>query len=286
MEKEVKPQPKNTPRRQREPLMGCAIGKKGIGKTYMTMALIRRYVAGAGGIKPRKFLIFDVNDEFSDIKAISLKDIQKFSQQIRPEIRRIRIFHDDRPGKMTLDEMADALSHTLDCYRGGGLLVEDITKYTGDSYNRDIIGAICTQRHMDVDMILHFQTIGKMGHPKIWGNLNYVRMHKTSDTVDKHKNKFGEYQHLKICEALVEIEYRAGNQRFACYLDRDVDKISGAFTKESFTKAIDKYIQDNYNEALRPLLSRRGETGQKQFSHQSAMEHLRNELFNDYYGNK
>lgn len=288
-----KPLKSNTPAvsssaMQREPLLGCAIGKKGIGKTFTTLNTIYKYVQGnvAAGIQGRKFLIFDVNDEFSNVKAISLKDITRFSAQKTPEIRRIRIWKENGKGKMTLDEMAEALYFILDNYRGGGMLIEDISKYTGDNYSRDIIGAICTQRHMDCDIIMHFQTIGKLAHPKIWGNMNYVRFHKTTDTVKRHETKFaGEVEHLKICEALVDRRYRNGDTRFSCYLDLDRLKIRGAFTQDDFYAAVDEYIADNYNKTVKPMIERRDNEGKKMYSHAEAVKETRNRLYNEYWGN-
>ncbi|NOQ73073.1 MAG: hypothetical protein GQ574_13785 [Crocinitomix sp.] len=44
----------------------------------------------------------------------------------------------------------------------GMLLIEDITKYITDSLSGDLIGAICTQRHLSVDVFIHVQTVGKL----------------------------------------------------------------------------------------------------------------------------
>lgn len=272
----------------REPLLGCAIGKKGIGKTYTTLSTIYKYVQGnpTAGIQGRKFLIFDVNDEFSHIKAIGIRDIPRFSSQRTPEIRRVRIWKENGKGKMTLDEMAEGLYYILDNYRGGGMLIEDITKYTGDNYSRDIIGAICTQRHMDCDIIIHFQTIGKLAHPKIWGNMNYIRMHKCTDTVKRHETKFaGEVEHLKILECLVDKQYRGGNTRFSAYLDLDKLKVKGAFSQEDFYGAIDEFIQTDYNRQIKPMLERRDENGNKLYNHATAVKEIRNRMYNEYYGN-
>lgn len=272
----------------REPLLGCAIGKKGIGKTFTTLKTIYKYVQGnpTYGIQGRKFLIFDVNDEFSNVKGIALKDIARFASQKTPEIRRVRIWKENGKGKMTLDEMADALYLILENYRGGGMLIEDISKYIGDSYSRDIIGAICTQRHMDCDLLLHFQTIGKLSHPKIFGNMNYVRMHKTTDTVKRHESKFGgDVEHLKITEMLVDRQYRKGDIRFCAYLNLDNNKIKGIFTQEDFYGAIDEFVQVEYSKLVKPLMERRDNNGIKIYSHAEAVKEVRQRLFNDYYGN-
>lgn len=273
----------------REPLLGCAIGKKGIGKTFTTLKTIYNYVAGnpALGIKGRKFLIFDANDEFESIKSISVKDIPRFSQQKTPEIRRVRIWRENGTGKMTLDEMADTLYFMLDNYRGGGMLIEDISKYTGDHYSRDIIGAICTQRHMDCDIIMHFQTIGKLAHPKIFGNMNYVRLHSTTDTVERHETKFGgDSEHLKLTESLVIYKNKNENpKRFCCYLNLDKLKITGSFSREDFYQAIDYYLNKEVKTTINPLLNRRDNQGKKIYTYASAVAEKREQLFSEYYGN-
>ena len=45
----------------REPKLGMAVGKKGIGKTYQTKIVLESYVYGnpEKGVKPRKVLILD-----------------------------------------------------------------------------------------------------------------------------------------------------------------------------------------------------------------------------------
>ena len=89
----------------REPLLGVAIGRKGVGKSYTTNKLIEEYVTGnlASGILPRKALILDVNDEYEHIKGIAVKDLIRFSVHPHVEARRIRPFHPDGK-KMRLDE--------------------------------------------------------------------------------------------------------------------------------------------------------------------------------------
>ena len=74
----------------REALLGVAVGKKGIGKTYTTLQIISSYIKGSGSIKPRKALILDVNDEFSSIKGIRPSDVALFTHHPTIEARRIR----------------------------------------------------------------------------------------------------------------------------------------------------------------------------------------------------
>ena len=147
----------------REPKLGVAVGKKGVGKTYTTDKVIQSYVQGnpSKGVKPRRALILDVNDEFEHIKALRVKDVMKFSVHPTVEARRIRPFMEDGQ-KMTIREIQETLFEILRHYRGGLLLIEDINRYISDQLPNDVVGAICTNRHSDTDIILHFQSIGRV----------------------------------------------------------------------------------------------------------------------------
>ena len=157
----------------REALLGVAVGKKGIGKTFTTLQIIDSYVKGSSNISPRRALILDVNDEFENIKAIKLSDVSLFSMHPKIEARRIRPFNANG-SKMSLDEIAMALLQILETFRGGLLLIEDLNKYISDHLPKDLVGAICTNRHSSTDIILHFQSIGRIG-TKIWQNINFLR---------------------------------------------------------------------------------------------------------------
>ncbi len=108
----------------REPKLGMAVGKKGIGKTYQTKILIESYVYGnpEKGVEPRRVLILDVNDEFVDYKAISMKDLVKFSVMPSAEIRRVRPFNEETGIRLTLKEIANILWDILHFFSGGILL--------------------------------------------------------------------------------------------------------------------------------------------------------------------
>ena len=76
---------------EREPKLGCVVGRKGVGKSYQTLKMIEQYVVGnpSKGIPARRVLIFDVNDEFEHIKALKLSDVIRFSAHPKIEARRI-----------------------------------------------------------------------------------------------------------------------------------------------------------------------------------------------------
>jgi hypothetical protein len=298
---------------KREAQLGIAIGQKGVGKSYSTLQMIQNVLKGnpRTGAKPRKVLILDVNNEFGDvrndqnknfahIRAIRLEDVKKWCYNGIIECRRVSILKEGG-ANMTLNETADALKSILDNFSNGLLLIEDITKFVSDSLPSDLIGAICTQRHRSCDIILHFQSVGKMAHPKLWANCNWLRIHKTEDSVKKHENKFGtDVTHLFLAEKLVEMKYKGtfekggavgesgkADQRFYLFVDKDLKKVSGGFTKAMFQEAVEAYLLDNYNIVERELKKRNIRTGELIHKDRNkAVESIIQGYMTDYYGNR
>lgn len=61
-------------KKEREVMFYIALGMKGIGKTYQTTLVIERYWRYGNpsvGAKPRKVIIFDVNNEYTNYKEIA-----------------------------------------------------------------------------------------------------------------------------------------------------------------------------------------------------------------------
>jgi ribosomal protein L30/L7E len=271
-----------------------ACGKRGVGKSIETIKMIDEYVAGnpAKGVPPRKALIFDVNDEFSSfwffgqqrkIPAIAIKDILKFSIHPKVEVRRIRPFWDDGK-KMTINDMAEVLGIILDNYRNGLLLVEDINKYLSDAMPSDLIGSLATSRHIGLDIISHFQNIGRAGNPKLLGNLNMIRLHKTNDTVERHKNKFEEKTELlQIAEYIINNRYVNGDVRYFVYVDIENMKVRGKFTREEVEQAIHEYITERYKRIVSPILQLRDRKGKRVHTEESALRSANEKLLKDYF---
>ena len=271
-----------------------ACGKRGVGKTVETVKMIDEYISGnvAKGIPPRKALIFDVNDEFASfwyfgqqrsIKAIAIKDILKFSVHPKVEVRRIRPFWDDGK-KLTINDMGEVLGIILDNYRNGLLLVEDINKYLSDSMPSDLIGSLATSRHIGLDIVSHFQNIGRAGNPKLLGNLNMIRLHKTNDTVERHKNKFEEKTELlQIAENLVNKKYFEGDIRYFVFVDIENMKIRGRIAKSEAEDAIHQYITERYSRIISPMLQLRDKKGKKTFNEETALSSANAQLLKVYF---
>jgi hypothetical protein len=268
----------------REPKLGVAVGRKGCGKTYTTTKMIKQYILGnpAKGVPPRRALILDVNDEFEEFKALKQSDIIRFSMHPKIEARRIRPYHDNGV-RMTLREIQEVLFKILNDYRGGLLLIEDINKYVSDYLPNDLVGAICTNRHTDTDIILHFQSVGRVS-PKIWQNLNWIRFHKNTDSVDKHRTKFEDkYEMLKLVENYTNNEYHNyDNQRYFCYVDIDDEKIKNVDRKK-FQFIVEQYISENYKKLITPMLQKRDlGKGTKVHTPESAVRHHKDRIIKYY----
>ena len=265
----------------REALLGVAVGKKGVGKSYTTLQLISQYIKGGLEVKPRRVLIIDVNDEYSNVRAIGKNDVALFSHHPKIEARRIRPYNEDGT-KMTLNDIAECLWDVLKDYRGGLLLIEDINKFTGDYLKNDLVGALCTNRHNDLDIIMHFQSIGRVG-TKIWQNINWLRFHKNTDGVDRHKKKFEDkWEAFKICEVLVNKQYFSGNKYIHLTYDCDIEKIKGNFSKKMMEEAIDEYIAINYSKKVKPYLNQINAKGKKKFTPQTATAEVKKLLYQMY----
>lgn len=274
----------------RQPILMAVCGKKGVGKSFTTMKYLREYVAGnpAMGVAGRKVLIFDVNNEyadktkFPDIRALYLRDVELFSKRGVPEIRRIRPFFDDGT-PMTLNDMAVVLQWLVTKFFNGLLLIEDINKYVSDNMPSDLIGAICTNRHSGVDIIMHYQSIGRLT-TKVWQNINFLRFHKNTDSVSTHRQKFEDkFEYLRIAEKMIYDEYVSGNHRYYLFVDFDEEKIMPISTTiEKVDKVIMEYVAENPH-LIRSMTSMVSRDGNLMYTREKAVEITEKRLLNQYF---
>ncbi len=266
--------------KKREPILMCATGKKGVGKTFTTTLGLEDYVKSnkKTGKKGRKVLIYDINMEYTQYKAISVKDIPKFSRQSKVEIRRVLPILDD--GKMAdLSEMLDILSRIINNFRGGMLVLEDINRYLVQSKTVDVIGLLATNRHRDLDIICHFQSLSALD-PRMWQNTSFVRFHYQIDDIKRYHQRIPNFEMFKIAQCLVEYKYlKVGDKRFYCYIASDDNYITGNFTKRDFYYACVEYLERNPKRISD--FSKRFGSGLG--AREKAKQSLINELFQKYY---
>ena len=231
------------------------------------------------GKKGRKILIFDINMEYNQFKILDISDVKKFTQQSKIEVRRVLPIKEDGT-KAKLDEYVTFCEHILDNYKGGLLLLEDINKYLLSAKNQHVIGSIVTCRHLDLDIVLHLQSLAKVT-PDMWENCNQLRFHYQLDNVDRIKSRVPNYELIKLTECLVEYKYLyLREQYFYCYMDNDNSKITGNFSLQDFQKAVEIYARKLPREKIK--YARRFGNGKE--AQNKGMKVMIIEMADKYYG--
>lgn len=264
---------------EREPILMSVTGQKGVGKTYTTKQTIDDYVKDnpKTGKKGRKVLIYDINMEYTDYKVLDVKDVGKFARQKKVEVRRVLPVWEGKTAE--LDEMVEILHLIVRSYRGGMLILEDINKYLIQAKSPKIIGLLATNRHRDLDIICHFQSLSALD-PRMWQNTSFVRFHSQIDDISRYKNRIPNFEMFKIAQCLVDYRYlKVKDKRFYCFVACEDNYIAGDFTKRDFRKACMEYLEQN-PKRVNNRVKRFGKGGE---ARQKAVEHLYNELETKYY---
>ena len=130
--------------------------------------------------------------EYTDFKVISVKDIPNFSRQSKIEVRRVLPIMDN--GRTaTLSDMLVILNQIIENFRGGMLILEDINRYLIASKTTDVIGLLATNRHRDLDIICHFQSLSALD-PRMWQNTTFVRFHYQIDDIKRYGHWLMEFE--------------------------------------------------------------------------------------------
>ena len=277
--------------KKREPYIVIATGAKGGGKTYTTCHEIEEYIKPdpSKGKVGRKVLIFDINKEYTVeslldnkvtfvAKVLDIKDLKKWTAQKNPEVRRI-IPVDENGRDLTLDGMIEMLKRILYYYKGGLLVLEDINKYLIGTNTAEIIGTLATNRHRDLDIYIHLQSLSPVT-TRMWQNCQFIRFHKQKDSVERYKDRIPNDELYFVAEKLVRQKW-IKDKRFYCYVNNEDDKISGKFSIVDFHKACLAYLQDHPS-----LISKtQSRYGKGEEAKKEATLYLMNDLMK-YFGNK
>ncbi len=250
-------------------------------------------------------IIYDMNNEYGDpvesggygIKAMHIEHIPAFMAHPKKEIRRIVPFHFTGKGlkKYSSGEMLENLERVVNMYQGGCLVVEDPSKMIGKAVTDDITGAICTNRHNSCDMILHYQSVGRI-LPVLHENINIYRFHNQKDDVMRSENKLEEYTDIfKIAQIMVQdeiarmkktlsqqeiIENR--HKRYFVFVDKDSGQIKGDYNNKQFSAALDYFIKFGYAD-LKPWTRQLDDNGRKVYTYPQAVAACKEQLYEKYY---
>jgi hypothetical protein len=109
-------------------------------------------------------------------------------------------------------------------------------------------------------------------------------LHKTNDTVKRHKLKFEDKtEMLQIAELVVDKRYEDGDSRFFLYVDIDNSKILGDFTKKEAEEAIRNYLDENHVKLVKPIINKRDSEGQKMYDYKGAYKYMQDRLYKAYF---
>jgi hypothetical protein len=276
---------------ERQPLLTIVCGMKGVGKTYQGVKDIDRYVVDnpANGKKGRKALILDFNNEesYQKYKAVLPKYIKTLTEA---RARRIPPF--DEYGKQyDLDKMKLVAEYAIFNFKNGLLVLEDIDKYMTGAKGKSLIGAMTTNRHSGMDILITHQSVSKVTQTE-WQNAAYVRLHHQLDDVDRIEDALPNYPLMKIAQILVDRRYYEAvrqykemgaisddefrkRRSFFVYIDMMEHKIIGG-NPDEFRSAVMEFIRQNPR-----LISKRmrvGDASGRALSKEDAMR----SLFQDY----
>jgi hypothetical protein len=223
----------------REAKIVLAIGEKGVGKTFETMRFFNEeYCVSSRTKLGKKVLIYDTNGEFEDVDPISLYDIPKFNIQKVIEIRRVLARHPDTFEHLGVNGKTMLLEQILtekNAPRGMALLLEDLNSYVMGATSQSIVDFLTTNRHKELDIFIHMQTFRAVP-PRIWGNVNLVRLHQTGDDVSQVLNKVRNRRLTSVANILTQQKCKK-DKRFFCYIDYDDNTVSGDFTYQDIFDA-------------------------------------------------
>ena len=276
---------------ERQPLLTIVCGMKGVGKTWQSLKDIDKYVVynPKNGKRAGKALILDFNNEeaYAKYKATLPKYIKNLTE---PRARRIPPF--DESGKQyTLEKMKEVAEYTIFNFKNGLLVLEDIDKYMVGAKGKSLIGAMTTNRHSGMDILITHQSVSKVTQTE-WQNAAFVRLHHQLDDVDRIADNLPNYPLMKIAQIIVDRRYYDAVRQFKelgsisedefkkrrsffVYVDMTEHKIIGGNLDE-FKVAVMEFIR------MKPMyISKRMKVGDafgKQLNREDAMR----SIFQDY----
>jgi hypothetical protein len=237
-------------------------GMQGVGKSYNIKKIIKDYVRDlkdkSGKIikKGGKVLIYDVNDEYTDIEPIAWNMI---GQQKLKTIRRVLPFRKVN-GKIEwfgTEELQKGFLTLLSEYRGGLLILEDFNTYALNTRTQKVLSTLTRARHKQIDILIVLQDIGKVTR-ELWSNLSFYFYHKQTSDIDKERDKITNFPMVKIADNIVTEQFEMAElyyenkkitedqykiyRSFHVKLNFKTNRITGC-SKEAFERAVKKYIK-------------------------------------------
>lgn len=269
---------------ERPPRVTIVVGMKEVGKTHRTKIEIADVILDKPNRKGRKALIIDFNDgdDYLEYKAVLPKYIRLLTEN-KPR----RIIPYESNGKpFTPEKMKEIAGYIIFNYKHGLLVLEDIDKYMSGKKGQSLIGALTTNRHSGLDIIITHQSLTKISSTE-WENAAFIRLHHQLDDAFLAKENINNYPLVKIAQIIVDKRYFKGSEEFKAgkisldewkvkrsfyvYISQLDHKIIGC-TGEEFRIATMEYIR--HNPRLVNLTMRIGDEDGKEYTKEEAMKQL------------
>ena len=259
---------KQTEVQGRNPFLYIGTGQKGSGKSYYSLhELMMKYpLPHNKGGQNKNVLIFDTNDEYPqfdtvyfDITASRQEGkksipypkaiaehvvtwcVETHQKKQKPSIKRIVPFRPNRE-EMTPSEKRLTAEILLKYFKGGLLLLEDLNTYMLGAKTTETIGAITTNRHRNQDIMIHLQSLSALD-PRLWQNVNVIRMHHQPDPVKRIENKLTNPELFQIAKNIVDENYKTNKYTFVTIMPQE-NKLYNV-SKEDFEKGCSTYLNSN-----------------------------------------
>lgn len=267
-----------------------ATGCQEIGKSYTSLvqALHMAYLSK----HPQKTLLFDKSGEYASyeiagtthrIQAIPHNGIIAFGQQAKAEVRRI-VPQLPNGLPMSKEDTEKLLLRVLIEFRGGTILIEDVSDILGDNLKDEVIGKLCTVRHRNCDLVIHFQSIGRFSKI-LRQNAKIIRYHYQLDSILDNKDLIkSEYELFSIVEKLVNKQFHEGNKYFHVFVYRMVKRVQGKFSERMFADACRDYVYEHPS-CTALYEKRRNTMGKKMYTYDECVKLKVKDLFDKFYGN-
>ena len=258
-----RPTSRKSKAKPRETALMIATGRMGVGKSYETIHnMIPAYLKKHKG--QRKVLMFDVNNEFSNIKSIffDIEEIKQARQLEKKKNTRILTKSEKRiaslyPGQirrivpftrhgypMNLEQKRLTFETLLENFRGGLIHFEDINKYISSFQDDRVTGAFKAIRHNSQDITLHMQSMNPV-RPLLLEAATCFRMHYDGIdlNVSKFESRFGSHAEIfRIAQLVVWDEFlNKNNPHYFCYVYHQSKKLRG-ISEEQFERAAKEYL--------------------------------------------
>jgi Cdc6-like AAA superfamily ATPase len=254
----------------RQPMIMLVCGETGVGKTYRNKQEIRKYLKDdlEKSKTGRKVLAFDTNDDdYPEFRTVSANFLHKLSAIAA---RRIRPFNADG-SPMDDDEKREVVEKILRHYRNGLLVLDDIDHYLTGAKGQAMIGALCTVRHKNLDILFTHQSIAKITTTE-WQNCTWLRLHHQVDDIHRYRDRIPKYDIVRIAQIIIDEQYelvmtayRLGKlteaefqkrRSYFLYINMRKQRIVGC-TKPTFIRACKKFIDQEKSRKIKLMLAER-----------------------------